>query len=148
MLNLGAARPPARLDRACRPGGPWTVSTPSLGVQVSMAGDTLVVAYATDGALGPAAQALFLPVQWNDAGRCRVVAAAQPADAQAAEGFDALYRRISHYPGPAALHGAHLAAGPGRWLRAAAGGAQGSWGVRASFDHAGGQQAYEIQLRG
>lgn len=102
MLSLDTARPSAREAVAGGPCGPWTVSTPSLGVQVSIVGELLVVAYATDGALGPAAQALFLPVQWDEAGRCRVVAAVQR---QAHGGFDALYRRAAHYPDPAHLAG-------------------------------------------
>ena len=72
----GTARAPVRAGGAGA-AGPWTLATPSLGVQVSMDGDTLVVAYATDGALGPAAQALFLPVEWDGTGRCRLVDAVQ-----------------------------------------------------------------------
>lgn len=100
MLSLDVTRPPAREAGAGGHCGPWTLSTPSLGVQVSIAGDLLVVAYATDGALGPAAQALFLPVQWDQAGRCRLVA---PVPGHATAGFDTMYRRAAHYPDPAHL---------------------------------------------
>ena len=94
------ARPIAEADRARGPGGPWTVSTPSLGVQVSMTGDTLVLAYATDGAHGPAAQALFLPVEWDGAGRCRLVDAVRQAHAHQGAGFEAWYRRAAHPADP------------------------------------------------
>ncbi len=112
MLSLGLDRLPAREGQAGRPGLSWTVGTPSLGVQVSLTGDRsgdrsadrLVVAYATDGALGPAAQALFLPVQWDESGRCRVVAAVQ-AQAQHSGRFDPLYRRAARYPDPGHLAG-------------------------------------------
>lgn len=93
----GTARAPVRAGGAGG-AGPWTLATPSLGVQVSMDGDTLVVACATDGALGPAAQVLFLPVQWDGTGRCRLVDALQRPQSHEGEGFAALYRRTAHYP--------------------------------------------------
>ncbi|HET7867755.1 MAG TPA: alkaline phosphatase D family protein [Burkholderiaceae bacterium] len=117
MLSLDATRPPARDAGAGGPCGPWTVSTPSLGVQVSVAGDLLVVGYATDGALGPAAQALFLPVQWDEAGRCRVVA---PGHGHAMGRFDALYVRAARYPDRAYLAGpVHEAFTADEWRRLA-----------------------------
>jgi len=105
VLSLGTARPPARVDRVRGSGGPWTVSTPSLGVQVSIAGDMLVLAYATDGAHGPAAQVLFLPVEWDDAGRCRLVESVRQADAHEGTDFAAVYRRAAHPADPGHLAG-------------------------------------------
>lgn len=105
MLTLGTARAPMRAGPVQGDTGPWTLGTPPLGVQVSMDGDTLVLAYATDGALGPAAQALFLPVQWDGAGRCRLVDALRGPHSQEGRGFAAMYRRVADYPDPSHLAG-------------------------------------------
>lgn len=119
MLKPGPARAPVRAGLV-HGGRPWTLATPSLGVQVSMAGDTLVVAYATDGALGPAAQALFLPVEWDGTGRCRLADALLRPQAHEGAGFAALYRRAAHYPDRGHLAGpVPVRFSPAEWHRLA-----------------------------